>query len=234
MYCVLSLAQLSVALWNVAHQAPLPMQFSRQEYWSGCHFLLQGIFSTQRSNPHLLGLLHWQMDSSPLALPIALTSLSSQSCGFSSSRGWMWELDHKESWPLKNWCFWPVVLEKTLKSILNCKEIKPVNCKGYKHWIFIGRTDAEAEFQYFGHLMCRTDSLEKTQMLEKIEGRKRRGWQRMGWLDGITNLMDLSLSKLQEFVMDRKTWSAAVHGVTKNRHDWATELNWAPPEKSQV
>ena len=109
---------------------------------------------------------------------------SSQGYGFSSSHVWMCELNHKESWELKNWCFWIVVLEKTLESPLNCKEINPVNPKGNQSWIFIGRADAEAELQYFGHLMQRTDSLEKTLMLGKIEGRRRRGWQRMRWLNG--------------------------------------------------
>ena len=105
---------------------------------------------------------------------------SSQSYGFSSSHAWMCELDHKESWVLKkHWCFWTVVLEKTLESPLNSKKIKSVNPKGNQSWIFTGRTDAEAETQYFGHLMGRTDSLEKILMLGKIEGRRRRGWQRM-------------------------------------------------------
>ena len=141
---------------------------------------------------------------------LCLKSLYSQSYGFSSSCVWMWELDHKEIWVLKNWCFWTVVLEKTLESPLDCKEIKPVNPKGNPSRIFIGRTDAEAEAHlmwrwasYFGHLMWRTDSLEKTLILGKIEGRRRRGRQRVRWLDGITILIDMSLSRLQELVMDR-------------------------------
>ena len=128
---------------------------------------------------------------------------SSQSYGFSSSCVWMWELDHKESWVLKNWCFWTVVLERTLESPLDCKKIQPVHPKRNQFWIFIGRTDAEAETP-FGHLMWRVNSLEKNLMLGKIEGRRRRGRQMTRWLYSITDSMDMNLSKFWEIVKDRE------------------------------
>ena len=112
-----------------------------------------------------------------------------------------------------------------LSNILHCKEMQPVNPKGNQSWIFIGRTDAEAETPYFSHLMWRTDSLEKTLMLGKIEGR-RRGQQRIRWLDGITYSMDISLRKLRKMVKDRKPGVLQSMGLQRVRHDWATELNW--------
>ena len=137
----------------------------------------------------------------------------------------MWELDYKESWVLKNWCFWTVVLEKTLESPLDCKEIQPVHPKGDQSWVFMGRTDVEAETPIFWPPDAKSWLIWKDPDSGKDWGQEEKGTtedKMVGWHH---QLNDMGLGGLWELVMDREAWRAVVHEV-EERHDWATELNW--------
>ena len=154
---------------------------------------------------------------------------SSQGYGFSSSHVRMWELNYKESWAQKNWCFWTVVLEKTLESPLDCKEIQPVHSKGEQTWVFIGRTDIEAETPILWLPDAKSWLIWKDHVAGKDWGQEEKGRtedEMVGWHH---QLMDMSLSKLQEIVKVREAWSAAVHGVTKSQ---TQPSNWITTKKS--
>ena len=151
--------------------------------------------------------------------------------GLYSSNVWVWKLDHKEGWALNNWCFWTVVLEKTLESPLDIEENKQVNPKESQPWIFIGRTDAEVETWILWLPMERADSSEKTLMLGNIQGKRRRELMRMRWLNSVTDSIDMNLNKCQEIVKDREPWCAAFHGVAKSQ-TWLR--NWTTTTVSRI
>ena len=151
----------------------------------------------------------------------------SQSYGFSNSHMWIWTLDHKEGWAPKDWCFWTVVLEKTLESPLDCKEIKPINPKGNQAWIFIGRTEAEAETPILWPPNVKSWLIGKDPEAGKDWGQEENGATEDEIVDGISDSMDMNLSKLREMVKDREAWRAVVHGVAKSwtwLSDWTTTI----------
>ena len=182
--------------------------------------------SHEIKRPLLLGRkVMTNLDSIFKSRDITLSTKSSQGYDFSSSHVQMCELDHKEGWASKNWCF-SIVLENTLESSLNCKEIKPVNPKGNQPWIFIGRTDAKADAPILWLTDAKSQLTGKDPDAGKDEGKRRKGSQRIRWLDSIINSMDMNLSKLWEIVEDRGAWDTAVHGVTKSQTwltDWTTK-----------
>ena len=203
-------------------------------FWGAPKSLQMVIAAMKLKDTYTLEGKLWPTDSILKRRDITLptTGPSNQGYGFSSSHVSMWELDYKESSAPKNCCFWTVVLGKTLESPLDCKEIQSVHPKGNQS--FIGRTDAEAETPILWPPDAKSWLVGKTLMLRKTEGRRKRGWQRMRWLDGITDPVDMSLRKLQEFVLDREAWPAAIHGTAKRWTQLSDWTDWTPSRSIQL
>ena len=183
----------------------------------GCHFLLQCMKVKSESEV--------AQSVQLLATPWTAAYQAPRSMGFSRQKYWSGVPlpSLKESWGLKNWCFWTVALEKTLESPLDCKEIQPVNPKGNQSWIFIGRTAAEAETPILWPWSKELTHWKRLLMLGKIEGKRRRGWQRMRWLDGITHWMDIVWTSSGSWLMDREAWCDTVPWIAKS---WTQLSYW--------
>ena len=184
---------------------------------------MEPVFPVLQANSLGIELSGYNQPWEDIKVDFASKGLYSESYCFFSSHVWMWQLDHKEGWEPKNWWFWTIAVENTLQSPLDYKEIKPVSPNGNRPEYSLEGLMLKLKLLYFGQLIRRADSLEKTLMLGKSEGRRRSGWQRMRRLDGITDSINLILSKVWKIVKDREAWCASVYGVTNSR-TW--QSNW--------